>query len=37
MGYSVMRSYGDIHPTVAELRVGYLPVVLTRSLVSLVT
>ena len=28
MGYSVMRSYGDIHPTVAELRVGYLPVML---------
>ncbi|TVR39654.1 MAG: carbon-phosphorus lyase [Planctomycetota bacterium] len=26
MGYSVMRSYGDIHPTIAELRVGYLPV-----------
>jgi alpha-D-ribose 1-methylphosphonate 5-triphosphate synthase subunit PhnI len=26
LGYSVMRSYGDIHPTVAELRVGYLPV-----------
>ena len=25
LGYSVMRSYGDIHPTVAELRVGYLP------------
>ncbi|MFW5828736.1 MAG: carbon-phosphorus lyase complex subunit PhnI, partial [Planctomycetota bacterium] len=23
-----MRLYGDIHPTIAELRVGYLPVVL---------
>ena len=28
MGYSVMRSYGDIHPTIAELRVGYLPVMM---------
>lgn len=28
MAYSNMRGYGDIHPTVAELRVGYLPVVL---------
>ena len=27
-GYSVMRSYGDIHPTIAELRVGWLPVLL---------
>jgi len=26
LGYSVMRSYGDIHPTIAELRVGYLPI-----------
>jgi len=26
MGYSNMRGYGDVHPTVAELRVGYLPV-----------
>lgn len=26
LGYSVMRSYGDIHPTIAELRVGWLPV-----------
>lgn len=25
MAYSNMRGYGDIHPTVAELRVGYLP------------
>ncbi|HEB79625.1 MAG TPA: carbon-phosphorus lyase, partial [Rhodospirillales bacterium] len=28
MAYSNMRGYGDIHPTVAELRVGYLPVTL---------
>jgi len=28
LAYSNMRGYGDIHPTVAELRVGYLPVVL---------
>jgi alpha-D-ribose 1-methylphosphonate 5-triphosphate synthase subunit PhnI len=26
MAYSNMRGYGDIHPTIAELRVGYLPV-----------
>jgi len=26
MAYSNMRGYGDVHPTVAELRVGYLPV-----------
>jgi len=24
--YSTMRGYGDTHPTIAELRVGYLPV-----------
>jgi alpha-D-ribose 1-methylphosphonate 5-triphosphate synthase subunit PhnI len=28
LAYSNMRGYGDIHPTVAELRVGYLPVCL---------
>ena len=28
MAYANMRGYGDIHPTVAELRVGYLPVCL---------
>lgn len=28
LAYSSMRGYGDIHPTVAELRVGYLPVCL---------
>jgi alpha-D-ribose 1-methylphosphonate 5-triphosphate synthase subunit PhnI len=28
IAYSSMRGYGDIHPTVAELRVGYLPVIL---------
>lgn len=26
MAYSNMRGYGDVHPTVAELRVGYAPV-----------
>jgi alpha-D-ribose 1-methylphosphonate 5-triphosphate synthase subunit PhnI len=26
LAYSSMRGYGDIHPTVGELRVGYLPV-----------
>ena len=26
IAYSNMRGYGDIHPTVAELRVGYVPV-----------
>ena len=26
LAYSNMRGFGDIHPTVAELRVGYLPV-----------
>lgn len=26
MAYSNMRGYGDVHPTVAELRVGYIPV-----------
>ncbi len=28
IAYSNMRGYGDVHPTVAELRVGYLPVTL---------
>lgn len=28
LAYSNMRGYGDIHPTVAELRVGYLPVMM---------
>jgi alpha-D-ribose 1-methylphosphonate 5-triphosphate synthase subunit PhnI len=27
LAYSSMRGYGDIHPTIGELRVGYLPVV----------
>ncbi|MEW5972491.1 MAG: carbon-phosphorus lyase complex subunit PhnI [Pseudomonadota bacterium] len=26
MAYSNMRGYGDVHPTIAEIRVGYLPV-----------
>ncbi|MBD2772712.1 carbon-phosphorus lyase complex subunit PhnI [Iningainema tapete] len=30
IAYSNMRGYGDIHPTVAELRVGYLPVQLAH-------
>jgi alpha-D-ribose 1-methylphosphonate 5-triphosphate synthase subunit PhnI len=30
IAYSSMRGYGDIHPTVAELRVGYLPVLLSH-------
>ena len=28
LAYSNMRGYGDVHPTVAELRIGYLPVLL---------
>jgi alpha-D-ribose 1-methylphosphonate 5-triphosphate synthase subunit PhnI len=28
LAYSNMRGYGDVHPTVAELRVGYLPLML---------
>ncbi|MHB1349749.1 MAG: carbon-phosphorus lyase complex subunit PhnI [Desulfobulbaceae bacterium] len=28
LAYSNMRGYGDVHPTIAELRVGYLPVLL---------
>jgi len=28
LGYSVMRGYGDIHPTVAELRIGHVPIML---------
>ncbi len=28
MAYSNMRGYGDIHPTIAELRVGFLPITL---------
>lgn len=32
IAYSNMRGYGDVHPTVAELRVGYLPVMLPHPL-----
>lgn len=32
LAYSNMRGYGDIHPTVAELRVGYVPVMLPHPL-----
>ncbi|MBW9259433.1 MAG: carbon-phosphorus lyase complex subunit PhnI [Candidatus Thiodiazotropha sp. (ex. Lucinisca nassula)] len=28
LAYSNMRGYGDVHPTVAELRVGFVPVML---------
>jgi len=28
IAYSNMRGYGDVHPTVAELRVGFIPVLL---------
>jgi alpha-D-ribose 1-methylphosphonate 5-triphosphate synthase subunit PhnI len=28
IAYSNMRGYGDIHPTIAELRVGYVPLML---------
>ncbi len=28
IAYSNMRGYGDVHPTIAELRVGYLPIML---------
>lgn len=28
LAYSNMRGYGDIHPTIGELRVGYIPVVI---------
>jgi alpha-D-ribose 1-methylphosphonate 5-triphosphate synthase subunit PhnI len=28
LAYSNMRGYGDVHPTIAELRVGYLPIFL---------
>ncbi|MPZ36263.1 MAG: carbon-phosphorus lyase [Rhodospirillales bacterium] len=28
LAYSNMRGYGDVHPTVGELRVGYLPILL---------
>ena len=30
LAYSSMRGYGNIHPTLGELRVGYLPLVLIR-------
>ena len=26
LAYSNMRGYGDVHPTIAELRVGYVPI-----------
>ncbi len=32
LAYSNMRGYGDVHPTVGELRVGYLPVHLPHPL-----
>ena len=30
IAYSNMRGYGDVHPTVAELRVGYVPLMLAH-------
>lgn len=32
IAYSNMRGYGDIHPTIAELRVGYVPLMLPHPL-----
>lgn len=32
LAYSNMRGYGDVHPTVAELRVGYVPVMLPHAI-----
>ena len=32
MAYTTMRGYGYLHPTVAELRVGYLPVMVPHPL-----
>lgn len=31
LAYSNMRGYGDVHPTVAELRVGYVPIMLPHT------
>ncbi|WP_367025715.1 carbon-phosphorus lyase complex subunit PhnI [Methylococcus sp. ANG] len=30
IAYSNMRGYGDVHPTVGELRVGYVPILLAH-------
>lgn len=32
LAYSNMRGHGDVHPTIGELRVGYLPVKIKRPL-----
>lgn len=37
IAYSNMRGYGDVHPTVAELRVGYLPVLMPHPITSELT
>ena len=37
IAYSNMRGYGDVHPTVAELRVGYLPVMLPHPITGIPT
>jgi alpha-D-ribose 1-methylphosphonate 5-triphosphate synthase subunit PhnI len=37
IAYSNMRGYGDVHPTVAELRVGYLPVMLPHPITGKLT
>ncbi|MCS7200240.1 MAG: carbon-phosphorus lyase complex subunit PhnI [Caldimicrobium sp.] len=34
LAYSNMRGYGDIHPTIGELRVGYVPVYIKENLLS---
>lgn len=35
LGYAALRAYGGVHPTVGELRVGYLPLYLNNPLNSL--
>lgn len=37
LAYSNMRGYGDVHPTIAELRVGYLPVMLPHPITGVLT
>ncbi len=37
IAYSNMRGYGDVHPTIAELRVGYLPVMLPHPITNELT
>ncbi len=35
LAYSSMRGYGNIHPTLGELRIGYLPLTITHPLTGL--